>query len=56
MTMIILGTDYVLYLMLKGFNASLNIILRDLDSHTESDNNLPQTLSIKVNKNIQTLM
>lgn len=35
---IILGSDYVVYLMLKDFHVSLNIILWVLDSRTESDN------------------
>ncbi len=38
MTMIISGTDYVLYSMLKVSNVSLNIILHDLYSRTESNN------------------
>ncbi len=38
MTVIISGNDYVLYSMLKVSNVSLNIILCDLYSHTESNN------------------
>ncbi len=38
MTVIISGNDYVLYSMLKVSNASLNIILPEVYSHSESNN------------------
>ncbi len=38
MTVIISGNDYVLYSMLKVYNVSLNIILREVYSHSESNN------------------
>ncbi len=38
MTVIISGNDYVLYSMLKVSNVSLNIILRNLYSYSESNN------------------
>ncbi len=38
MTVIISGKDYVLYSVLKVSNVSLNIILREVYSHSESNN------------------
>ncbi len=38
MTVIISGNNYMLYSMLKVFNVSLNIILREVYSHSESNN------------------
>ncbi len=48
MTVIFSGNDYVLYSMLKVSNVSLNIILREVYSQSESNNRyLPQILKIK---------
>ncbi len=48
MTVIFSGNDYVLYSMLKVSNVSLNIILREVYSQSESNNRyVPQILKIK---------
>ncbi len=51
MTVIISGNDYVLYSMLKMSNGCLNIILREVYSHSERTIYiLPQILKINESK------